>query len=402
MKKVLKLFNRFLLSFVVFCLLLDYGGNGKEESFQLYSRGMVFLFMIFMFYFLSVKVKYFSIFLLSHGILVFCSAQAAGSQYMQMLVIAIGTVLALLSIHDRLYPASGFHSDFIWLAVFGIVYLTGSWLDCRQSAVITSYSFILFTALNFIALLLEKQEQYLQSYKNRDNIPKEQVRSAGNFMAGIFLCILIPGLFLARIIHPDKIMDGLKRLIAGFLKWLFGLFPETGVVSEEKTQMEDILGAMPLKEQPAWLKILSDILGWSILAGIAIAVVYVVFRQIYSLYRRFMETKQLDLDVAVDIMPDKTEKWGMRNKRKSRFSFLETPEDKIRRLYRKTVLSAAKDRGVEKGRLTNKTPAELSGSLKLSQYVEDEKEFTGIYQKARYGQTGMTREEVMKLKKNRK
>lgn len=402
MKNVLKLFNRFLLSFVVFCLLLDYGGSGKEEPFLFYSRGMIFLFMIFIFYFLSVKVKYFSLFLLSHGILVFCGAQAAGSQYMQMLFIVIGTVLALLSIHDRLYPVSGFHSDFIWFAVFGIVYLTGYWLDCRQSTVITSYSFILFTALNFIELLLGKQEQYLQSYKNRDNIPKEQVRSAGNFMTGIFLCILIPGLFLARMIHPDKIMDGLKQLVSSFLKWLFGLLPETGMISEEKTQMQNILGAMPLKKQPAWLKILSDILCWSILAGTVIAVVYIIFRRIYSLYRRFMETKQLDLDVAVDVMPDKTEKWGLGNKKKSRFSFLETPEDKIRRLYRKTVLSAAKDRGVEKGRLTNKTPAELSGSLKLSQYVEDENEFTGIYQKARYGQTSMTRDEVMKLKKNRK
>lgn len=322
MKNILRLFNRFLFSFVIFSLLLDYGENGKEVSLLFYGRGMVLLIMIFIFHLLSVKVKYFSLFILGHGIVVFCGAQTASSQYMQMLFIVIGSVLALLSIHDRLYQVSSFQTDFVWFIVFGILYLTGFWMDCKESMVITSYCFILFTVLSFIQLLLGKQEQYLESYKNRDNIPKEQVRSASNFMTGIFLCILIPSLFLTRKINLDKMMDGLKQLITIFLKLLSRLLPEDMVmVSEKKAQLPEILETIPLIKQPEWLKILSDIMGWIILAGVMIAVIYIILSQIYRLYRRFMEAKQLNLDIAVDVMPDKTEKQEQRKRKKLCFPF---------------------------------------------------------------------------------
>lgn len=57
---------------------------------------------------------------------------------------------------------------------------------------------------------------------------------------------------------------------------------------------------------------------------------------------------------------------------------------------------------MDKGKLGIKTPVEISGSLKLSQYVENDKEFTEIYQKARYSQTNISKEDVLKIKKNRK
>lgn len=401
MKEILRLFSRFLISFSIFGLLMDYGQVMNGVSDQGYERGIILLVLVLSCYIVTRKVKYFSLFLFLHMGLVFAAGLGASTEYMKAVLLVIGSVLALLSVRDRLNRGKDNYFGYGWGMVFGFVFLAGYFMKCRESTYITSHCFLLYTVVYFIMLLLRKQEQYLKNYSNRENIPKNQICFASNFMAGIFVCILIPGLFLVNKLRLNKIIEALKKALLTFFRWLFGFLPESSPIAEEgeKAEPPGIADLGPLKEAPLWLKQLSEIICWIILIGVFCFILYRLFVWIYGIYKRFMEAKQLPFDIAEDVIPDKIEKKIRPNKKKVHFSFLEGPEDKIRRIYKKTVLAAAKKEGMERSRLKYKTPWELAGSLTLCKSADNQKVLTKLYQKARFSQTEITKEEAAEAKK---
>lgn len=213
----------------------------------------------------------------------------------------------------------------------------------------------------------------------------------------------------------DRIGAAVHQAFITLMIFLFSLFPQGAEVEEEidnalpqNTQPSMPWGEMEAAEPSIFWKILENLLGILMMAAIAallfIAVVKLV-KWIRDIFSRERAVSGVSEEFHEDIV-EKLDRKDGKTKEKKNTSILEraqkavSPEERIRRIYKKTVekkLPSLEEKRKE-GLTSAKTPREWCARL----FPEQEKEaleFAVLYEKARYSSRLCNAEDVKRARK---
>lgn len=135
------------------------------------------------------------------------------------------------------------------------------------------------------------------------------------------------------------LVRGALRLIIAFLS-LFGSQEESReIVAEQETALQQFMAA-EVQEQPFWLEILYQIVQYLLLIGVAVLVAFLLYKAVAALVRRFNEGKTKrtqDGQKAEEIRETLHTEKKKRDRQEAARLFARTPEEKIRRIFVRTV-----------------------------------------------------------------
>lgn len=144
------------------------------------------------------------------------------------------------------------------------------------------------------------------------------------------------------------VIRGVLRLI-GFLLSLFGSEGEEQVAAAQEAAAAQFMQA-EVQEQPLWLEILYQVIEYVILIGAAVLVIFLLYKAVTALARMFYEGKtertqdgQKTEEIRETIRVEKKK----RDRQEPVRIFARTPEEKIRRIFVRTVQKSERFRNPE-------------------------------------------------------
>ena len=212
-------------------------------------------------------------------------------------------------------------------------------------------------------------------------------------------------LLLSPLTRLDLVLPWLWQRLLAFLRWFFALL--RGDPSPEPTPLpEPTAGPKPSdspfpidpNETPAWLKLLQDILMYTLLAAVAVGLVALIGYGFYRLYRRFNESRLPDSDRRESLVPSLTDFVQARLRRPAaalRPLFGQTPEQRIRHAFFRLV-DAQLRRGLPyDASLTARERVERLDTARFAELLE----IVDLFEKARYGSGTCTRDDAARMQR---
>lgn len=258
--------------------------------------------------------------------------------------------------------------------------------------------FFLLLADLFVCFLfgyLHSIRQFIRDNQRIANLPVHSIQKTGRIL--LLICVILLGL----IVLPSALY---RREPLANLR--IRLDPIESVPSTESAEMmpggfsaSDFgLPDPEASELPAWLDTLSDLIVYLITfaaAAAALAAIYRICRNALDYFAQGEEDEILFLGTE-----ESSGVRGSKNRTRAKKERRNSPNQKIRRFYKKTILRAMKERpsgasGPDSRQLPAgwETPSELEAKAKLSPDESTEKLHT-LYEKARYSREGCTKEEA--------
>lgn len=273
----------------------------------------------------------------------------------------------------------------------------------------------LYVLLYILHRNLKNLENYLEVNSTVENIPKKQIARTNTGAILLIAAVTVLFMLVFPLLGIDRLIIGLKDALIALLRLIFsGIRTEPVPETVPPADTPDIGpgGFTPGGETlPDWaLAIFAVIRTFFIILAAGFAL-YLIGYGIYSLIRRFYRPYRDNEDVQEFIRDDKDVKESLfRETLLRRLPFLDpSPNGAVRRFYKKTVeqgLSGRKSRragaagktGLLSAReLSALSPEELEDAAALE---KDEKRalLHETYEKARYSNEPVTREDLKKLK----
>lgn len=256
---------------------------------------------------------------------------------------------------------------------------------------------IVFIAVQIIYCNLNNLNDFMLVNHEVMNFPAKQMVSVNAFIMTVLLVICAGGMVLSNSSYIFKMLKGIGSLLTAGIRFLVQAFVredenvlETGDTREPEDQ-ENILGGLEIPEDGPWTDILNGI---ALVVGVIVIVALVICIAIafVRLLRSMQGAAGREGDIKEFIKPE-----GVRAVRlKGREVHKEDPKEpnniRVRKLYKSTVKKNAAKKGASlRG---NMTPAELSGA-----YIPmRQEEVTEIYEKARYSDLEIAKEELELMK----
>lgn len=256
---------------------------------------------------------------------------------------------------------------------------------------------IAFIALQIIYCNLSNLNDFMVVNHEVMNFPAKQMVSVNAFIMIVLLAICAGGMVLSNSSYIFKMLKGIGSLLAAGIRFLVQAFvredekvPEIGDTREPEDQGK-LLDGLEIPEDGPWTDILNGI---ALVVGVIVMVAVVICIAIafVRLLRSMQGAAGKEGDIKEFIKPEGV--FAVRLK--GREAHKEDPEEpknvQVRRLYKAAVKKNAAKRGAApRG---NMTPAELSGA-----YIPiRQEEATKIYEKARYSDLEITKEELELMK----
>lgn len=256
---------------------------------------------------------------------------------------------------------------------------------------------IAFIALQIIYCNLSNLNDFMVVNHEVMNFPAKQMVSVNAFIMTVLLVICAGGMVLSNSSYIFKMLKGIGSLLAAGIRFLVQAFvredekvPEIGDTREPEDQ-GNLLDGLEIPEDGPWTDILNGI---ALVVGVIVMVAVVICIAIafVRLLRSMQGAAGKEGDIKEFIKPE-----GVRAVRlKGREVHKEDPKEpkniRVRKLYKSTVKKNAAKKGASlRG---NMTPAELSDA-----YIPiRQEEVTKIYEKARYSDLEITKEELELMK----
>ena len=253
-------------------------------------------------------------------------------------------------------------------------------------------------------------ETALSALHTQARVPREQILRTHRLVTGIslgaFAVLAVPAVLssfgesVLRVILRgiNALLDALAALIRMLLAWLNqDTVEEVAGTAQEETQMMMGLGEAEASEPNIILETLTNLL----FAAILIALAYSLIRLFILLFRKFRadfaRTKRMDGDKVEALRPGEQNERAAPLRTTDRRRFWDrSPNARIRKLYRKTILGGA---GADKVR-SSQTPQELE-TVSLGQTAQTGR-IHELYEKARYSGQDCTQEEAARMKEQLK
>ena len=254
---------------------------------------------------------------------------------------------------------------------------------------------LVYTLLYLADLYLRHLEQFLQFNRaSNAHIPVRKILVRGGGLTGIssLFVVALLGMFADHKLI-QSIGRGLKavwlvllRLIVRAVSWLMSLFSgrEGGGTAEQGEMLMQELEAAQEAASPVWLEILLTVLQYALLIAAAAFACWSLYRLIQEAVRRFYGKRaalQGEEEQAQEVR-EKLERRGRREKRRDRLPvFAGTPDEKIRRIYKRTIRRLGRELNPGKTARELILPQNREDSLKEN---PDCLELAQLYEKARY------------------
>lgn len=266
-------------------------------------------------------------------------------------------------------------------------------------------------AVGYVLLLMLKiyVEHYLNyvvmSEKTNANIPEKQIfRNGGSFVLLYSISIVSISALCVNHEMAEAVWKAMKDGFIKVLRFLVSLLPaaEQGEVAEQSTVVMSTgnMGMLfgEVKEAPVWIEYLEKVLFFATGVLIIGGILYGIYYMIRTFLLSFQEKSDQNGDKIESILEiEKRERIGQREKKKSWKDFFpaKTAEEKIRRIYKKTVRSMEKRTGEEKSLSPEFATARHYLRIKSGEARKIEAEaLAGIYEKARYSGQNCGEEDI--------
>ena len=287
------------------------------------------------------------------------------------------------------------------LALFAALYVLSFYAGMDLSRNISYVLAFLYVILILLYKNLLNLESYLQVNATIENIPRKQIaRTNAGAMALVVissaaLMLLAPHLGLENLLL--KLKDGLVAL----LRLIFsGIRSEPEETVPESTAVPDLgpPSVVPTgSDPPPWAQAIFAVIRTFFTVLFIGLILFLIGYGIYSLIRRFYRPYHDNTDVQEFIHDDPDVKESLLKETILRhLPFLDpSPGGTVRRIYKKTI-----EKGVSKKagiRLSSLSPEELEDAAALE---KDEKRKTlhETYEKARYSNEPLTKDDVKKIR----
>ncbi len=262
-----------------------------------------------------------------------------------------------------------------------------------------------FVLLHLINMYLLNVLKYMQMYEKTANRSGHHLASTSHLLILSFVSVCMVIMLAFSRISLQGLGRLLIRIISWILRFLFSLFhaspeePEETQFDYDSPMITDGSGA-----ENVFFQILDTLLKIAVVLGI----IAVIFYGLYRIYQMFYRKKKVHESDRVEFISpfdrkSQIKKEGHKNRVIwQRIRFGQTNSEKIRKLFYKAIISHAKPDQITDNLIPEQlTKYALKPQHLLSENTADAKkewELTALYEKARYGREGCSKEEVQRVK----
>lgn len=371
------------------------------------------------FYAIREKCRSFCLFLFLHMLpCAFVIFFYEGSIFQKIWLFLAALFLAVSSFGKKMQGGK-MGMEAVFPPVFGAVIWGLYLIDQRQGegacAELLCYTAAGFMTGYFLYYFLRQFLHYMEiNNRTTENIPVNHVFGSSALLAGGFAAIAGTVMLLCGEREwMNRVGEAVHRAVIGFLTFLLSLLIKGETEENVISAGYEAPGVMPWDigkavEPPFILKILEVVLGIMALGAAAVLIVMTFLGIVRLIRERFAQRMKLRL-FEDEVHTDQVEKIK-RNKKSSRTGNDEgllkrakrvlSPEERIRRIYRRTMekgLASLDEKSRESFPMTG-TPREWCLKL-FGEQKNEALAFAGLYEKARYGSGLCDGEDVKKARK---
>lgn len=364
---------------------------------------------------IPVMVLYATRIFMKNGLLMFCVhvAVAVGMLLQDMMIqeripyVIIGVVLMIYSI-GLCINGQGLEAEHVsisMVSVFVIAVLVGEYMGISGVTSVAVYTGVLYATLQIVYHNANNLNEYITRNQDIANFPLDQIISINALMM-LVVTALCGGILMVCYNHwlSQLIRRFVSLVGSGFrniLKAIFSFDWESGETYIPEGPMDEsgIVELQEMMEENIWTVIFQMI---GIILGIMLAVVAItgviigIVTLLLKLIRGMNSSIQNATDVKEFVLPIGMEQQFLKRREKKETQKADGLSEKVRRVYQKMILKNAKKRGEQVQNYMQ--PSEITNAYVTSH----QEEITAIYEKARYSNQSMTKEELEQLKKYRK
>lgn len=305
--------------------------------------------------------------------------------------IAMAALVCLFRFRNRISEEdvkSSFESpSYVCLLVFAVCFSVSAVYELQLLQRLTVLSALLYLLLTLTFRAVERIESYLTLNKSMKELPIRRIVHIAGAAVAVFLAIALVLLVPSALSMSGDVVFDLPDVPGKPYKGPAEV--ESVVASEHMAGLDEMFG--DTDSEPLFA--IPPAVIYTIYALIIAAVVALIIYGVYNLFKNFRYSYADNRDIieALPDDPDVAERTAPR--REHRISALDrSPNAIIRRKYRKTVLKAAAEPPMRW-----KTPTEIEHDSGIAQQQLHE-----LYEKARYGSSPCTADDVRLLKSSQK
>lgn len=278
-------------------------------------------------------------------------------------------------------------------------YIVGFSVKAESATVIPFYCSVIYMAAFFIWYNIRNLNRFVSENSKVKSFNTEQAVNVNSVMLVIFMLICAAVMFIMPRLHLQTVITNVfsgiwNILLAGFHALNIKL-PTGGY--EKEMAMEttpDNTG----QEMAEFLGMPEGNVVLDIIAAAFAAVVFVcMLILLIKALRDIRYKKSLGNDVKEFVRPEFKKKEKTEPKEKKVYLFNEPNEFAVRKIYKQVIKKKLKKNQSVK---QNHTPKEISSEV--IGWTEETMDMTVLYEKARYSNEAVTREEVERIQKSRK
>lgn len=319
----------------------------------------------------------------------------------------IGVILMVYSISlcTKGQELEAEHVPMGMISVFVIAVLVGEYMELSHITSIAVYLGVLFTTIQIVYHNANNLNEFITRNQDIANFPLDQIISIDALMM-LVVTALCGGILMICYNHwlsqlvrrfVTLVGDGIR----GLLQAIFSYEWESGpnYIPAEQIDESGIAELQGLMEENIWT-VIFQMIGIILGIGLAVAAVTGVIIGLVSLLLKLIRSMNSSMQNATDVKefvsPIGMEQQFVKRSEKREKQKTDGLSEKVRRVYQKMILKSSKKRGEEVR--ANMQPSEIT-NVYLASHQD---EITAIYEKARYSNQPVTKEELEQMKKYRK
>lgn len=392
---IYRFFHTFLLTDCLALMILSFGGDITPPQFV---KSLLLFVPILLLYWTMRRFKSLFLFAVSSTVCLAVLYFSASTVWERGAFTVCGALLVILYFFER---AGSGESILVRPSYAGLLVFAGIYIYTLAYHRNTLGTFICISTGIYwlLTILSENRRSLLKLYEQNEKLhrfPRNRIAEGNRIALGGFCTLILAGMVFLPMSGFDQVLRRLGHLLLNMIrKLLAGLGGAEEIMPDEPQMAEQMpFFSGEIKESsPFWqalFQILEKVFTFLLLA----AAVYLICRILYGLYRKYHETALADGDRVEFLSPVKGDKKESlkREKRRGRLFSVHSPDEKIRRCYKKKMESSAEHRIKE-----TYTPKQIEAAAGVAD-AEGMDAFHEIYERARYGKEDCGQEDWGRMK----
>lgn len=377
-------------------------------SFALFPTEDASVFMCIMVSVVPIVVLYIARFVIGNGLIIFIihiavallifNAGRTSEESLSYVIMGIAEFIFSMLLRSKGHKRESEKMPVPLIAVFMAVIIIGDFVENEMLAAYGLFAGVVYIILNILHRNLTNFNAFIVINRGTANFPLKQMSMVNGFI--MFILITICGGVM--LICGNKYVYNMFSAITAvggdigtvILRFLFSLFGRGEAEEVGMSGMpEKSAGALPEPEAANELmKAILDAIAFIVMTIIVVALLIGLTVMIVRLIRNLKSHNDLESDVKEFITPEGISLFNLKRQKRERTDKSEQMNIRARKLYKATVKKNAGKMG--RSISDNMFPADIS-----EQYIYGRKdEATQIYEKARYSNKQITKEEIECLK----